>query len=155
MQLLRTRWGWWVMDEPLLSHPVVPVAGEKDAHATLEALLPYLTDESRLTIVHVVEKAGGAPDKASVEQREEYAEEAFAVAREKCAEAGIDYETKLAYGRNVSKAIFDTAKEVDATAVAFVPREGSRLLRFITGDTTLDLVTEAELPVIALPGGDE
>ncbi|WP_267640257.1 universal stress protein [Haloarchaeobius amylolyticus] len=142
------------MESDLLSHPVVPVAGEKDAHATLDALLPYLTEESRLTIVHVVEKAGGAPDKASVEQREEYAQEAFDAAAEHCEEAGIEYETRLAYGRNVSKAIFDAATEVDATAVAFVPRKGSRLLRFITGDTTLDLVTEAELPVIALPGGD-
>ncbi|WP_435346076.1 universal stress protein [Haloarchaeobius sp. HRN-SO-5] len=143
------------MVDPLLSHPLVPIASPDDAAETLDSLLPYLAPDASLTVVHVVEKAGGAPDKASVEQREEYAEEAFELVRDRCADAGVTVETRVAFGTDVSETIFDLAAEIDASAIAFVPRGGSRLVQFLTGDTALDLITDTDRPVVALPGGSE
>ncbi|WP_435333458.1 universal stress protein [Haloarchaeobius sp. TZWWS8] len=143
------------MSDSLLTHALVPVANDDDAAETLDSLLPYLDQECRLTVVHVIEKAGGAPDKASVEQREEEAEVAFDHVRERCAEAGIDCETRLAYGTDVPETVFEVAEEINASSIVFVPRKGSRFIRFLTGDTALDIVTDSNRPVITLPGGDE
>jgi hypothetical protein len=143
------------MVEDLFKHALVPVANRTDAEATLDSLLPYIPDGGRFTLVHVIEKAGGAPDKASMEQREALASELFEMARERCDAAGVTCDTELAYGTDVPKAVFDVADDIDASAIAFVPREGSRLVRWLTGDTALDFITKAERPVIALHGGDD
>ncbi|WP_435359040.1 universal stress protein [Haloarchaeobius sp. DFWS5] len=139
----------------LFSHALVPIANADDAAATLDSLFPYLDEDAHITVVHVIEKAGGAPDKASVEQREEHAEEAFELVRQRCADAGVDCETRLTYGTDVPETVFDIATEVDASAIAFVSRPGNRLIRFLSGDNALDFVTKANLPVVALPGEDE
>lgn len=129
----------------LLSHVLVPVADADDAAATATALEPYAPE--RVTVLHVVEKAGGAPDKTPVEQSERIAERSFAAVRR----AFPDADDHLAYRRDVVAAVFEAADEVDASAVAFRPRGGSRLVQFLSGDRTLQLATEATLPVIALP----
>ncbi|WP_228434409.1 hypothetical protein [Natrarchaeobaculum aegyptiacum] len=50
-------------------HILIPVASEEDARTTCAALQPYLDDIERVTAVHVIEKAQGAPDKAPLEKR--------------------------------------------------------------------------------------
>jgi len=129
----------------LLGHVLVPVANEDDAAATARALAPY--SPSRVTALHVVEKGGGVPDKTPVEQSEQIAEAAFEAIRETFPDAGGE----KAYGRDVVASILDAATDLGATAVAFRPREGSRLTRFLSGDLSERLVTESELPVLALP----
>jgi len=129
----------------LLSRIVVPVANENDAAVTCRALAPY--DPEHLVVVNVVEKAGGAPDEASVEQREAVAEAAFETVRETFPDA----ETEIRHDTDVTEAIFAAAADHDASAIAFVPREGSRWVRLLTGDVALELVTETDRPVIALP----
>jgi len=129
----------------LLSTVVVPVANDTDAAVTARALAPY--DPARVVAIHVVEKAGGAPDGAGVEQREEVAEAAFEALRETFPDA----ETDLRYATDVTEAIFAAADDHGASAIAFVPREGSRWVRLLTGDVALDLVTETDRPVITLP----
>lgn len=136
-------------DQGLLAHVLLPVAHEDDALATATALEPC--QPNRVTALHVVEKAGGAPDKTPVEQSEEIAEECYEAVRS----VFPDAEDHTAYGRDVAEAIFDAAEEVDASAIAFRAREGNRLMRFLSGDLSLELVTEADRPVIALPREDD
>jgi nucleotide-binding universal stress UspA family protein len=143
----------------LFERVVVPVASPEDARATGRALGPHLGPDDGVVAVHVIEKAGGAPDKASVEQREEYATEVFDALRD--ALAGQTVETKLQYGTDVTDAIFEAAGECDASAIVVTPRGGSRWLRLLTGDVALELVTETDRPVVVLPdvgtepGGEE
>ena len=47
--------------------------------------------------------------------------------------------------------IFEAAVDVEADSIAFVPRTGNRLVRFLTGDIAHSLITETDRPVIALP----
>ena len=132
----------------LLDRVLLPVASEEDAETSARAL--ERQDYGEVILVNVVEKAGGAMDKAGVEQRELEAEEMFEAAR---AVLG-DVPSEIHYGTDVVETIFDAANEVDATAVVVTPRGGNRFVRLITGDVALRLVTETELPVVVLPDID-
>lgn len=134
----------------LFDRIVVPVADPDDAASTLDALVTYLEEDSHVVAVYVVEKAGGAPDKASVAQREDHADETFATVRDYLP----DVETEIRYGTDVPAAIFRAAADHDATAIVFAPRGGSRWIRLLTGDVALSLVTDTDLPVVVLPATD-
>ncbi len=132
----------------LLEHVLVPVAHADDAAKTAEALAPYTP--KRVTVLHVVEKADGAPDKTPVEQSEEVAVESYASVKTIFPDADIH----VKYARDIADAIFDAAEEVNASAVAYRSRGGNRIVQFLSGDLSLKLVTDCELPVIALPQVD-
>ncbi len=129
----------------LLGHVLLPVASEDDALATALELEPYQPDH--VTALHVVEKGGGVPDKTPVEQSEELAEASFAAVRR----VFPDADDHTAYGRDVAAAIFDAADEMEASAIAYRSRGGTRLTQFLSGDVSMKLVTRADRPVIALP----
>jgi nucleotide-binding universal stress UspA family protein len=131
----------------LLDRPLVPIANADDARTTARALSPYLGD-GRPHVLYVVEKAGGAPDKAGVEQREEEAGKAFDAFAD---ELGREVETEVRYATEVPEAVFEAARETEATSVAFVPRAGGRIVRALSGDIALTLVTENDIPVVSLP----
>lgn len=129
----------------LLSHVLVPVANEVDARETAEALKAFNPDN--VTVMHVVEKGEGVPDKTPVAQSETLAEDSYAAFRS----IFPDVTTHTVYARDVVGAIFESAEEIDATAIVFRSRGGNRLVQFLSGDHTLKLVTQATCPVIALP----
>ncbi len=132
----------------LLDHVLLPVAHEEDALKTAQALEPY--NPGRVTALHVVEKADGAPDKTPVAQSEEIAAESYAAVRS----VFPDADTQTTYNRDVVGAIFEAADDVDATAIAFRPRRGNRLQKFLSGDYSVKLVTQGDRPVISLPPVD-
>ena len=131
----------------LLDRIIVPVATPNDAAATASAVGSHLEGTDDIVAVHVIEKAGGAPDKASVEQREQEATKIFAALRGHLPNA----ESEIRYGTDVAETIFEAASDNDATAIVFTPRGGSRWMRLLTGDVSLSLVTETDRPVIVLP----
>lgn len=136
----------------LFERVLLPVASRDDARTTARALRPYVGD--RVVAVHVVEKAGGAPDKASVEQREEEAERIFEIVHEELDDA-VDVDTRIDYGTDVAETIFAAADDENATSIVFTPRGGSRWVRLLTGDVALDLITKRDRPVVVLPDGEK
>jgi len=132
----------------LFDRVVLPVADPDDAAATCEALANY--EVGTVVAVHVIEKAGGAPDKASVEQREEYAEKVFDVVRNSLADR-VTVETEIVFGTDVADAIFRAADEHEATAIVITPRRGSRWVKLLTGDVAHSLVSETDRPLVVLP----
>jgi nucleotide-binding universal stress UspA family protein len=134
----------------LLQRVVVPVATEDDATETAAALEPYLGEIESIVAVHVIEKAGGGIDKAPLEKRQEDAEEILDVVEDELGDR-VPIERDTAYGTDVVGTLLEEANNHDATAIAFVARGGSRLVQLLSGDTTIRLVTEATLPVVALP----
>jgi nucleotide-binding universal stress UspA family protein len=140
----------------LLERVVVPIANRADAEATSAAVLGAVAEAGgEVVAVHVVEKAGGAPDKASVEQRRAEGADAFDAFEAAGEDAGVPVERDLRFHTDVVEAIFEAAHEHDATAVAFTPRGGSRWLDLLTGDRSRALVKRAELPVVVFPDHDE
>jgi nucleotide-binding universal stress UspA family protein len=132
----------------LFDRVLLPVADPEDARATCEALAGH--EVGRVRAIHVIEKGGGAPDKASVEQREEYAAEVFDVV-EATLPAGFDVETEVVFGTDVAETVFQAADDFGATAIVITPRSGNRWIRLLTGDVALKLVTETDRPVVVLP----
>ncbi|MGM0398962.1 MAG: universal stress protein [Halobacteriota archaeon] len=129
----------------MLDHVLVPVANEDDARTTAQALGNYAP--AAVTVLHVVEKGEGVPDKTPVEQSEAIAADSFEAFREEFPDAADE----ITYSRDIVGAIFDVAESVDASAIVFRSRGGNRLVQFLSGDLSLKLVTNAERPVIALP----
>lgn len=140
------------MAQTFLRRVVVPVANREDATATAAALRPHLSeDEATVVALHGIEKAGGALDKASVEQRERDARAIFAAVAEALDDSDVELETRIRYGTDVAATIVDAAHEADATAIVFTPRGGSHWAKFLSGDVTHNLVSTSDVPILVLP----
>lgn len=100
---------------------------------------------------HVIEKAGGAPDKAGIQQREEYAADVFDTFRELAKTDGIEIETELLYGTDIAAAIHDAADKFDASAIVFRSRGESRWLELLSGRVRAKLISNSDIPVVVLP----
>lgn len=131
---------------------LVPVANENDAESTARALLPHVESAvDDVVVVNVIEKAGGAPDKASVEQLERRAEEMFETVAGVLGDSGASLEFEVLYGTDVAETIVQAAHDLNATAIVFTPRGGSRWVKLLTGNVTDRLVEESDVPVVVLP----
>ena len=143
------------MTEPFLSRVVVPVANRDDAAVTATTLRSYVAMDATVIAVHVIEKAGGAPDKASVEQREQRAAEIFSISTEGFDDSGVVLETDLRYGTDIASSIVGAAHDRSASAIAFTPRGGSRWRKLVTGDVTHNLVRSSDIPILIVSEHDE
>lgn len=135
----------------LLERVVVPVASEEVAEQTATMGRAYLRDDSEVHVLHVVQED---QDYAATtdEEWEAFAEEAFEVFRETY---GEDVTTELRHGADIADTIVETAADLDASAILFVPRGGSRMRQIMSGDVARELVSESAVPVVALPRPDE
>lgn len=139
------------MSGDLFETVFVPIANPEDAAATARAVQRYAHEASTVIVTHVVEKGEGVPDKASVEQRELFAEEAYERFLDVLPEGCGDIQFTTLYGRDVGQTVIDGANDDDATVIAFTPRGGSRWLRLVTGDVARSLIENSDIPVISLP----
>ncbi len=136
----------------LTGTPLVAVANPDDAAETYERFRPYLLSGSpEVVVVHVIEKAGGAPDKAGLDQRREHAEKTFDAFRNRARTDGVDVETRLVYGTDVADAIIEEAADLDATAIVFSSRGGNRWIDLLSGGVRSSLIAESDRPVVVLP----
>lgn len=140
------------MTDSVLDRPIVPIASREDAASTAATLRSHLDSPGGTVIaVHVVEKAGGALDKASVEQREQATLEMFDVMAEGLRDADVTLETEVRYGTDVAATLIEAAHELEASAIVFTPRGGSRWEKLLSGDVTHNLVEHTDVPVLVVP----
>jgi nucleotide-binding universal stress UspA family protein len=139
----------------ILDRVLLPIASEDDARKTTRSALPRIAESNgSVTCVHVVEKAGGAPDPTSPTQQEERAEEVFEIVAEECEAAGVPLETRILYGTDVAETIFEGAREENATSIGFVPRESNRLVDILSGATAYSIMEDTDRPVVIFPSDD-
>jgi nucleotide-binding universal stress UspA family protein len=137
----------------LFERVLVPVASEEDARRATDVILPYLPGAGSVVVVHVIKQSEGGIDPSPVDAQEEEAEQLFDIVTEDD-EAG-DVETRTAYGSDVVDSILETARETGATVIAVSPREKSLLMRLLTGDHARSLMMNRDVPVLAVPAGEE
>lgn len=126
----------------LLRRVVLPIVNSDDARDTCEAALPYLANANGEVIaVYVVETN---PEK-------EHGERTLSVVEERCTDSSIPIQTEIRYGPKVRTEVFDVARSREATSVGFIPRAGSRVGKFLSGDNALSMITENDLPVVVFP----
>jgi len=140
------------MSDPLLERPLVPVAGPDDAAATCRALFPRLSGDECPTFLHVIEQGTTAMDASTPDDRDLAAERMLDDVADRADRAGVDVDTEVRYATEVAGAVVDTAGDLDATAIVFVPRGGGGgLWSLLRGGVRTDLVTESDRPVVVLP----
>lgn len=139
------------MVEELFGTVMVPIADPDDARQTARAVRTHLESDSEIIVAHVVPKGGGVPDKASIEQREGFAAEAYREFRDVLGQDLGSVTQRTLYGRNVGKTIAEEAGEMGATAVVFTPRGASRWVKLVTGSVAENLISTTDVPVLVLP----
>ncbi|WP_415380431.1 universal stress protein [Halosimplex sp. TS25] len=137
------------MSESFLQQAMVPVANRENAAALAAALAPRVDAVGgTVIVVHVIKKAGGELDKASVEQRELAAEGIFDIVSDGLDDTDASIETEILYGTNVAETIIDAAHDTSANAIVFAPRPGSRWKKLLSGDVTHELLGSTDIPVL-------
>lgn len=136
----------------LLRRVVLPIAGRDDARETCRAALPYIANaDGEAIAVFVVETTPGGMNKASPVALKEYGERALGIVEECNEEYAIPVRTEVRYGSVVREAVFDVARSEEATSIGFLPRAGSRIGKFLSGDKSLSMITRNDLPVVVFP----
>lgn len=141
-----------------MHHPfdtiAIPLASEEDATTTCRAVRPFLSPQSEVIIIHVIEKAGGGIDPAPVEQRKNQATRIF----ERCSQGLLKdagtVDTAIAFYTDIVEGILEAARDNDADIIAFTPRSANRLLKLISGDTAFKLIHKADRPVLVIPASE-
>lgn len=142
----------------LFDDVVLPVVSTNDAEATCQAVLPYLTSESRVAVVHVLR---GRPQRtdprggALAETRERSAQQLLERVSEWLESTGISTATRLEYAVDVVGAINGFADEEDADVIVFTPRDVARWKRLLSGDVGDKLIRRSNRPVVVLPVKNE
>jgi nucleotide-binding universal stress UspA family protein len=135
----------------LLERVVVPVASEDVAEQTAVMAREFLREDSVVHVLHVVQDEDAFAD-ASEAEWAAFAQEAFDAFVE---QYGSEVETEVRHGTDIAETIVETAEELGASGVLFVPRGGSRWRQLMSGDVARELVSESTVPVVALPSPDE
>jgi len=130
---------------------LVRLANPDDAAATTAVLAPYVdATDSVVIAVHVIEKADGAPDKASVEQRKPVAQDVFTTVTNRLTDTRATIETQMLHGTDIAPTLIEAAHDNDAVIV-FTPRDASRWEKLLAGDVTHHRLNSSDVPILVSP----
>jgi len=141
------------MDEALFKRILLPLADPDDAERTARAVRPYIDSETTLVITHVTQ--GEAAGTTIATGRDHFAEETYETFVSVLGRQDLQLEWVTLEGRTVSEAITDAVGTVEATLVAFTPRDLDTWSRTLAGDPGGKLIREADIPVMIFPSRSE
>ena len=101
--------------------------------------------------VHIIKEAGGALDKASIEQCGPRAAEILSVTTDGFDDSGVVLDTDLRYGTDVASSVVGAAHDRSASATVLTPRGRNRWRKLVTGDVTHELVRSSDVPILIPP----
>lgn len=138
----------------LFERVVVPIGTTADARATCSQLRSYAdpTDDIA-TVVHVIEHTEGDISRAPMDARREDAEALLETVREEYGD--LVRATELAYGGDIADEVLSVARDIEASAIVFTPHHEGRLTRLLAGDVAVSLLSDGDVPVVALPRMEE
>lgn len=128
----------------IMNEVVVPIASEDDAEKTIEELEHF--EIEHMTVVFVAEKTESYPNtvpRSVFQETIDDIEDTFD-------EVYPDYNLRVVQSSDTVEAIVNVVEDVEATSIVFRPRQHSFISRIIKG-STLELISESHVPVIALP----
>jgi len=111
--------------------------------------------DTTMIAVHIIKEAGGALDKAPIEQCEQRAAEVFSVTTEGFDDSDVVLGTDLRYGTDIASSVVGAAHDRSAGATVFTPRGRNRWRKLVTGDVTHDLVRSSDVPILIPPDREE
>jgi nucleotide-binding universal stress UspA family protein len=136
------------MTQPVFNRLLLPVANEEDAEATYEAIQPYVeAGANKVVVLHVAETDEDEVDDASRAQ----AKEIFNKFRDAFSSNAITVETELRSGLDITAEIATVVEELDVTAIGVLPRSKNALVRLLSKETTTQLISSTDVPIIVLP----
>ncbi|TKR25435.1 universal stress protein [Natronomonas salsuginis] len=141
------------MDETLFDRILLPLADPDDAERTARAIRPYLDEETTLIITHVTQ--GEAAGTTVAMGRDRFAEEIYETFIAVLGRQDLTIEWVTLEGRDVSEAIIDAIGTLEATLMAFTPRDLDTWSRTLAGDPGSRLVRDADIPVMVFPSRTE
>ena len=141
------------MDDALFERILLPLADPDDAERTARAVRPFLDSETTLVITHVTE--GEAAGTTITMGRDHFAEATYETFISVLGRQDLRLEWVTLEGREVAEAIIDAIGTVEATLVAFTPRDLDTWSRILTGDPGSRLIREADIPVMIFPSRTE
>ena len=141
------------MDETLFDRILLPLADPDDAERTARAIRPYLDEETTLIITHVTQ--GEAAGTTVAMGRDRFAEEIYETFIAVLGRQDLTIEWVTLEGRDVSEAIIYAIGTLEATLMAFTPRDLDTWSRTLAGDPGSRLVRDADIPVMVFPSRTE
>jgi nucleotide-binding universal stress UspA family protein len=141
------------MDAALFERILLPLADPDDAERTARAVRPYIDSETTLIITHVTE--GEAAGTTIATGQDQFAEATYERFISVLGRQDLGLEWVTLEGREVAEAITDVISTVEATIVAFTPRDLDTWSRIIAGDPGSRLIRNTDVPVMIFPNRTE
>ncbi|MFC5279410.1 universal stress protein [Halorubrum rubrum] len=137
------------MDDDLFERILIPIASPDDAEATARAVRPHLDSDTTIIVTHVTQ--GTAAETTIKTGRDQFAGATYERFADILYRDDLQFEWATLEGREVAEALTDAIDMVDATLVAFTPRDMDTWERTIAGDPGGKLIREADVPVMVFP----
>ena len=143
------------MDGALAERVLVPLAGPDDADRTARAIRPHLDAETTLIVTHIVQGQADTAETTVKTGRDQFAQTTYETFVSLLNRSDLDLEWVTLEGREIAEALVDAVEIVDATMIAFTPRDLDAQSRLLTGDPGRRLLRDPAVPVLAVPDRSE